>query len=156
MIFMKKIQKNNKLVSSIIGKIDYLQRSPNDINFYDGYDLHTNICVVVPFEPYHLYVEVGEIDTHNMIHFNLRGISVKNDLDFSFASVGELTLHEKIIVNFNEILRVSMPIIQIYNPIACIEIINMLILDVFCKNVLNRYLHNRTFCMDKNFTSMMG
>ncbi len=151
MRILGKDQKNSKLVETVISRGLYLKYSQNDIDFYDDYDLFTNFCILVPFDPYHLYIEIAEIDYNQKLHFNLRGISVKNDLDFSYASVGELTLNENIIVNFDEILRISIPESNHYNPMNYSDKFDMFNLDVFCKDVFSRYLYNRIYCSDKNF-----
>lgn len=157
MIINNKIQKGKKLVKSIIFDVDYLKFTSKYPRYYGNYNLHTKFCVVVPFDHYHIYIEVAKLDSKNKVHFNIRGfldintLAFNSYLDLSYASVGELTLHEKFIVNFNEVLRIYITGGAILHPIRFDDNLDLSDLEIFCNQALNLYLCNRIYLLDKKF-----
>jgi len=156
-IFGKK-QKSTTLVKNVVGKMDSYQFSLEDPDIYDDFDPVTNFCVIIPFGDRSLLVEVSAVDRDLKIHLKLRGV-VENDLDISFKngifpdsiSVGELTLHEKIIVNYDALMT-----LEIQNSKGKIITVNADLftireLEIICSQALELFLCDRIFVVDKGF-----
>jgi hypothetical protein len=156
-IFGKK-QKSSTLVKNVVSKMDSYQFTLEDPDNYDDFDPVTNFCVIFPFRDELLLVEVSGVDRTLKIHLKLRGV-VGNDLGIGFnndifpgtISVGELTLHEKIIVNYDALLT-----LQIQNSTGRLITVNADLftireLEIICSQALELFLCDRIFVVDKKF-----
>jgi len=164
MIINNKVQKDTKLVKKAVKKISFLKFSSEDPETYDVLDQLTNFCVMVPFQETFLFVEVSGLDENAKIQFKLSGVVSENDLQnglntiiFSdMISVGELTLHENIVVNYNEMLRLDMSVYKSNSRIFDAELFNIRELKKICSQALQQLLCNRIFVSNKDFYIEVG
>ena len=156
-IFGKK-QKSTTLVKNVVGKMDSYKFSLEDPEIYDDFDPVTNICVTFPIGDRSLLVEVSALDRTLKIHLKLRGV-VENDLDISFKngifpdsiSVGELTLHEKIIVNYNALMTLEIQNSNGNKITVNADLFTIRELEIICSQALELFLCDRIFVVDKGF-----
>jgi hypothetical protein len=164
MIIKNKVQKDSKVVKKVVNKISILKFSSEDPDTYDGFDPLTNFCVIVPFQEIFLFVEVSGFDDNLKIQFKLSGIVSENDLDANLStvtfpnmiSVGELTLHENIVINYNEMLRLDMSSYKSNSRIFDAELFNIRELKKICSQALQQLLCNRMFALNKDFYIEVG
>ncbi|HBY02287.1 MAG TPA: hypothetical protein DEG92_07115 [Rikenellaceae bacterium] len=153
-----KQQKSSTLVKNVVSKMDIYQFSLDDPDNYDDFDPVTNFCVIFPFGDKLLLVEVSAVDRTLKIHLKLRGV-VENDLDISFKngiipnyiSVGELTLHEKIIVNYDALLTMEIQNSNGNKITVNADLFTIRELEIICSQALELLLCDRIFVVNKNF-----
>jgi len=159
MIIKNKVQKDSKLVKKAVKKVSFYKFSSEDPETYDDLDPLTNFCVMVPFQETFLFVEVSGLDDNLKIQFKLSGVVSENDLDVglktvifsNMISVGELTLFEDIVVNYNEMLRLDMSDYNSNSKIFDPELFNIRELEKICSQALKHLLCNRIFAANKDF-----
>ena len=153
-----KRQKSSKLVKKVTKNLCNYQFLNEDPNIYDEYDPITNYCVVIPFGEKSLLVEVSAVDRRSRIHFKLRGVIENNEetglshgILPDMISVGELTLHEKIIVNYDALLTLEINNSSGKQIIINADFFTFRELEIICSQALEFLLCDRTFVVDKSF-----
>lgn len=159
MVINNKVQKESKLVKSAAKNLGQFKFSFKDPEFYDEFDPVMNLCVVVPFGEDFLLVEVSNLDDNLKINLRLTGIISNEDLSLGLnahylsdiISVGELTLHETVIVSYCEHLRLAMSDYSINIIKLDPNVFNIRDLEIICSKALKRFMCDRLFVTYKDF-----
>jgi len=159
MFINNKVQKDSKLVKTAVKNLDQFKFSSQDPEIYDEFDPVINFSVIIAFGDNYLLVEVSSIDVNLKVSLNLRGIISREDLKvgmdlhetYKIISVGELTLHENIIVNYHEMLRMEMTYCSSNGMVIDTKLYNFRELEIICSKALNLLLCDRIFVTYKDF-----